>query len=215
MRGLRFVAVMVVGMMLLASCGGSGSSRSDSGSMNMTPNRASGKTSANAKADTGMMEKIKVKQRVTYSKEELRERKKPSSIEGLTQGQLEDMPVVPILPSIFGLQSTESQIDAHAMITAREDVESGLADLYTIQQRYLYVRSVWMSDWSARKDLLQGVKNDHSQYAERLRHAAARNAAWRRSKNARQETHRVEMDRIAREELPVLTVEEMRLLNSL
>ncbi len=215
MRGLSFVAVLMVVMMLLVSCGGSDASRADSGSMNMSPKRASGKTQANAKADTGMMEKIKVKQRVSYTKEQLRERKKPSAIPGLTQGQLEDMPVVPILPSIFGLQSTEAQIEAHAMITAREDVEGGLADLYTIEQRYLYIRDVWMNDWSARKDLLQGVENDHSQYAERLRRASARNAAWRRSKNARQDSHQQEMERIAREELPVLTVEEMRLLNSL
>ena len=208
MRALIVLASVTVLASLLSSCGGSSSSARSSGS-------AAGKSTASTPEEvnkgysTGL---IKIRKRRQFSKEELRARKKPSDIPGLTAGQLEDMPPVPVLPRIFGLNATQDQLDAHAMITAREDVQGGRADLVTVQQRYLYVRYVWTKDWEARKALFSGVISDQTDYAKRLRRSASLDAAWERSYVEREDQHERNMLRIERYELPVLTAEERRLV---
>lgn len=193
---------------LLAGCG------SGDGSARVGP---SGKTTKSAQgsvqSDMNMASQIKIRKRKQYTQEELRERKKPSEIEGLTKGQMDDMPSVPVLPMLFGLRATEAQLEAHAMLTAREDVESGRADLVTIQQRYLYIRYIWMAEWDGRKQRLSNVGKEQSDYAARLRSSAALQAAWERGYNGRQAAHKRALTKAERERFSLLSPEERRLLN--
>ena len=205
--GLWFLAVCVVAV-LLSSCGSSSAS-TRSGSSSTVTTTSSSPEEVNKGYSTGL---IKIRKRRQFTQEEMRERKKPSEIPGLTAGQLEDMPEVPELPRIFGLNATQEQLDAHAMIMAREDVQSGRADLVTIEQRYTYIRYVWTRDWQDRKALYSSVIDDQGNYAKRLRRSAALDAAWERSYVEREDQHKRDMVRIERDELPVLTPEERRLI---
>jgi hypothetical protein len=210
MRALTF---LIVAAFLLSAC--SGSSSSARSSTNTEEHRSSGtaRGSIRSNADYGMH--IKVRQHRVHSKAEKRARQKPSEIPGLTKGQVEDMPDVPALPSLFGLYDTEAQLEAHAMISAREDVQGGMADLFTVEQRYLYIRFLWLDEWQMRKQMLTGVIDQQGTYALRLREAAARNAAWERINRKRRADHQQEMMRIKREDLPVLTAAEARAINSM
>ncbi len=211
---MRSLSLLLVTVFLLVACGGDSGTARTSSSSKKDSVRSSGVAQGTVKATSQDYEShFKVRQGREYTKAEKRERKRPSEIPGLTKGQVADMPDVPALPDLFGLHNTEAQLDAHAMILAREDVQNGIADLFTIEQRFAYIRFLWMDEWGMRKELLQSVIDHQGAYAERLRFDAARNAAWARAQVKRREMRKEELERIKRDELPVLTPEEKRLLH--
>lgn len=210
---MRSLSLLLITTLFLASCGGDSSSARKSSESHKGSDsvRGSGVAVGTVTTSSNNYEShFKVRQGKEYTKAEKRDRKRPSEIPGLTKGQVEDMPDVPALPSLFGLYNTEAQLEAHAMIMAREDVQNGIADLYTIEQRYFFIRFLWMDEWEMRKNMLQGVINEQGAYAERLRYDAARNAAWARAQRERKSAREEELARIERDELPVLTPEELR-----
>ncbi|NRA40006.1 MAG: hypothetical protein HRU15_17820 [Planctomycetes bacterium] len=211
---LSICVLVVFTAFALQSCGGSSSSRKNMPNRTNTE-KGAGKAQASIRSGVDAESNISVRKIRTYTKKEQQERKRPSFIPGLTNGQLDDMPTTCPLPLLFALQQTSEQLDAHAMITAREDVHGGMAHLYTIEQRFAFIQYVWNEEWDQRKDLLNGVKNAHEANASRLRKAVGRNAAWQRMNDDRRRKHQRNMDQMMREELPVLTPEESSALRSL
>lgn len=209
MRSICFLSLCLI---LLASCGSSSSSRSSSSTSSGDRTTGSERGKRRVQDPFGQ---VQIRKKRTFTKAELRERKRPSDVPGLTRGQVADMPDAPALPDVFGLYHTEEQLNAHAMLQAREDVQNGRAALFTIEQRYTYIRYLWLDEWQARKELLESVIAEQSEHARRIRHAAARSAAWERSNKEKQAAHQREMDSLERVELPVLTDAERRTINGM
>ena len=125
----------------LQSCGGD-SARKEMPKRTNTE-KGAGKAQAAIRSGMDVQSNISVRKKRVYTKKEQQQRKRPSYIPGLTNGQLDDMPTTDPLPLLFGLQQTQEQLDAHAMITAREDVHSGMAHLDTVEQRFAFIQYVW------------------------------------------------------------------------
>ena len=120
-------------------------------------------------------------QKRQFSEEDIKRREAPSkTFEGLTVGEVEDMPAVPDLPRNLGLQTTVDQLSAHCAIVAREEVASGSAKHVSVAARQSYLLQVWSALLSERQQELGAVANDRADLAADYQANHVRNTDWQR-----------------------------------
>lgn len=207
--------LVIVSAVFMQSCGDSSGARTSMPHKSMNSDKGKGKAQASIRSGINAEANISVRKLRTYTKKEKQERTRPSFVPGLTKGQLEDMPETTALPTLFGLHHTQVQLDAHAMLAAREDISMWGTERFTLQQRFVFIQFLWTEEWKQRTELFQNVADLHEENTTRLRKSVGRNAAWQRLGDERRRKHKQEYDKIMQKELPVLTPEEARALRSL
>jgi hypothetical protein len=121
--------------------------------------------------------------------DEKRRARASKEFEGLTVGEVEDMPPVPPLPEEFGRDASQDQLQAHSYLVAREEVANGYAPWVSVPARQRYLLSVWSQRLEDRKQRLAIVAQERASLHEAITRNAVSASQWRRQNREIQERY--------------------------
>lgn len=100
---------------------------------------------------------------------------------GVQTDLLSDASAVPGLPAFVDLNTSETELGAHALVVAREDVDRGLIPDAKVYERHAQIYAAWRPLMKEKQAYLQKIQDDRKPVQERQLKEARQQAEHERA----------------------------------
>ena len=121
-------------------------------------------------------------------------RAQKSNIPGLTQGELEDMPDAPPLPSFISAQTTPEQLALQAQLTARSEYGNVLPATIRRESRAIYLLWIWRPEMDSRQAGMRSILADRKALSDSFLTRGNQELQWREEADRRRRAFERQQD---------------------